>query len=486
VGTQWGQSFGYDGFGNLTSEVATQGTAFTSYQNYDATTNRIVGGGTSYDANGNLTAMPTLTLSYDEENRLVQSVQSLNGSEQYVYNPSGQLVYRQNNTATEVYMYGVKGERIRFDLVLPSWYDGNLLLFTYVDQELYFAGKLLEPDDRLGTNLAASSPYGQSASTFPYGELRQAPAAGDRYATYLLDTTSNLNYARNRWYSSQVARFTTADPYMKSARARSPQSWNRYAYVGGDPINRNDPSGRLYTLCDPDDPFLCLDGGSDDGGAGGYADGTADDPYDIGFTIPIDVTGDPNDPDDPTPDDPTPVDPTLTSTLVSSGSGAAGSGTTFGLAQGAFQRAAQSLSKNPLSKKNCQKDLTALGTSAAAVEQGAANAVFLEGVESTTTMQSLLQTSPIIANRSLYVGGTVGEYFVTDPYAVAIAQLGGPDIYLNQGQISPSDTYGNLATVMHEVLHNVTGMTDQQIQGRLGLPRASSNNITGKLRADCF
>ena len=317
TGTQWGQSFGYDGFGNLTSEVATQGTAFTSYQNYDPTTNRIVGGGTSYDANGNLTAMPTLTLSYDEENRLVQSVQSLNGSEQYVYNPSGQLVYRQNNTATEVYMYGVKGERIRFDLVLPSWYDGNLLLFTYVDQELYFAGKLLEPDDRLGTNLAASSPYGQSASTFPYGELRQAPAAGDRYATYLLDTTSNLNYARNRWYSSQVARFTTVDPYMKSARARSPQSWNRYAYVGGDPINRNDPSGRLYYYSNGDDG---ADG--DDGG-----DGTVDDPYNIGFTItiPVDGTGDPDPgdpaPDDPTPDDPTPVGPSDNQTTSLSGDG---------------------------------------------------------------------------------------------------------------------------------------------------------------------
>jgi RHS repeat-associated protein len=316
VGTQWGQSFGYDGFGNLTSEVATQGTAFTSYQNYDATTNRIVGGGTSYDANGNLTAMPTLTLSYDEENRLVQSVQSLNGSEQYVYNPSGQLVYRQNNTATEVYMYGVKGERIRFDLVLPSWYDGNLLLFTYVDQELYFAGKLLEPDDRLGTNLAASSPYGQSASTFPYGELREAPAAGDRFATYLLDTTSNLNYARHRWYSSQVARFTTADPYMKSARARSPQSWNRYAYVGGDPINRIDPSGRCEgeARMDGDDGDDGDSGDTDcpeDGGGGGGGgsllgtggdDGGGDDAGDGGGWNPCSDSGDNLfDPGDPTP-----------------------------------------------------------------------------------------------------------------------------------------------------------------------------------------
>ncbi len=263
TGTQWGQSFGYDGFGNLTSEVATKGTAFTSYQNYDATTNRIVGGGTSYDANGNLTAMPTLTLSYDEENRLVQSVQSLNGSEQYVYNPSGQLVYREAPTwqgpAAELYIYGPQGQRMRFGVVWPSWSDMNVVLLLYEDQELHFAGKLLETNDRLGTSVVTAS--GWTAKTYPYGELREAlPSnAGARYATYLLDSTTNLNYARNRWYSSQVARFTTVDP-SGSASPGSPQSWNQYAYVMGDPVNHYDPAGTFS--CGPGDPCpaeLCWD-----------------------------------------------------------------------------------------------------------------------------------------------------------------------------------------------------------------------------------
>jgi RHS repeat-associated protein len=58
-----------------------------------------------------------------------------------------------------------------------------------------------------------------------------------------------FNCADQRYYASNYGRFNTADQYMASAGPSDPVSWNRYAYVGGDPVNRADPTGQRWVLC---------------------------------------------------------------------------------------------------------------------------------------------------------------------------------------------------------------------------------------------
>jgi RHS repeat-associated protein len=65
----------------------------------------------------------------------------------------------------------------------------------------------------------------------------------EKYATYTRDSLTGLDYAVNRYYSSIWGRFLSPDPYGASARVLNPQSWNRYAYTIGDPMNSGDPSG---------------------------------------------------------------------------------------------------------------------------------------------------------------------------------------------------------------------------------------------------
>jgi RHS repeat-associated protein len=45
-----------------------------------------------------------------------------------------------------------------------------------------------------------------------------------------------------RYYNNNFGRFWSPDP-AGQADLTDPQSWNQYAYAGGDPVNRNDPGG---------------------------------------------------------------------------------------------------------------------------------------------------------------------------------------------------------------------------------------------------
>jgi RHS repeat-associated protein len=67
----------------------------------------------------------------------------------------------------------------------------------------------------------------------------------EKYATYTRDSVTGLDYAMNRYYSSQWGRFLSPDPYGRSISLGNPQSWNRYGYTGGDPANGTDPSGLI-------------------------------------------------------------------------------------------------------------------------------------------------------------------------------------------------------------------------------------------------
>jgi RHS repeat-associated protein len=136
----------------------------------------------------------------------------------------------------EVYFYGAQGEKLgRFG------YGSGV--FTTLRRTVYFGSRVLtEGLDRLGS-------WWDQGGYYPYGEAQNSGFNDfDKFATYYRDGTSLLDYARNRYYSSTLGRFISADPFVNSAGLGDPGSWNRYAYAGGDPVNRFDPGG----LCDQD------------------------------------------------------------------------------------------------------------------------------------------------------------------------------------------------------------------------------------------
>jgi hypothetical protein len=84
-------------------------------------------------------------------------------------------------------------------------------------------------------------------------------------------------------------------------------------------------------------------------------------------------------------------------------------------------------------------------------------------------------------------GGTVQQNFLNNPNTNAMAVLGGNGIYINPGYFGASSLYLDVGTVMHELLHNLTGLTDDQIESNLGITNAvGSYGITIQLLANCF
>ena len=104
--------------------------------------------------------------------------------------------------------------------------------------------------DRLGSVVMKGS---QRYHYYPYDQEIGGATTNDtpKFGTYTRDV-SGLDYAMNRFYKNEWGRVTSPDSYQASGGPADPGSWNRYAYVGGNPVNYNDPPGlQRWCLGDP-------------------------------------------------------------------------------------------------------------------------------------------------------------------------------------------------------------------------------------------
>jgi RHS repeat-associated protein len=286
-GKNWGETYTYDGFGNMT-QMAPSGTAGAPSLSVtvNANTNRLTPSGAQYDNKGNLlTGFPGIELVYDLANR-VSEVMTYDQTSYYGYDSDNRRIYYRNGSGGEtIYFYGADGKKLATYTYTIITYNGNPeIQLTEQSKNVYFVGLMLTEEgnsvstDRLGS-VRSGGPGGLGyQAEYPYG-VEYAVTANDRekYATYTRDSLTGLDYAMNRYYSSQWGRFLSPDPYSGSAGLGDPGSWNRYAYTRNDPVNRLDPGG----LQDCQGPCLIwnpyptppdLSGGNGETGLGGDAE----------------------------------------------------------------------------------------------------------------------------------------------------------------------------------------------------------------------
>jgi RHS repeat-associated protein len=263
AGTAQDQTYGYTR--NQAREIATHswsndlyqwagvpGNATNGTRNYSANGlnqyTAAAGSAVTHDANGNLTGNGTWTYGYDQNNRLRTASKS-GTSAALAYDAEGRLrqsVVTDGTATTLNKAYdGVDlvaeydaGEALQRRWVHGPGVDEPLVAYegagTTAKSWLYadHLGSIVATADATGTNTAIYS-YG------PYGEPSTMTGQRFRYTGQQLIGGLDIYYYKARFYDPKLGRFLQTDPIGTQ------DDMNLYAYVGGNPMNRTDPTG-LY------------------------------------------------------------------------------------------------------------------------------------------------------------------------------------------------------------------------------------------------
>jgi len=211
------------------------------------------------------------------------------------YDNEGRLATWQNTpsspTTTDSFLYDGEGQRIEQVVqqsgvgMTDTVYVGGLEEVTTTTPTggqpttsvtAYYGGLALSVNgtlsflvgDNLGSAQEALDSGGHVTASrlyTPYGSSRYTSGTFPTelgFTGYRADSITGLNYANARYYDPAAGQFVSADTTLKGGL-------NRYAYVGGSPETRIDPSGHLECVEDNCSYGGGSGGGGNEGGASG-------------------------------------------------------------------------------------------------------------------------------------------------------------------------------------------------------------------------
>jgi RHS repeat-associated protein len=246
----WKQQYLYDRFGNRTIDT---NPAYTTPELVGANpivspaNNRITprpGESYHYDSAGNLDRDQTNNAyTYDAENHLVSynGGAGVNGGTSYSYDGEGRRVKQVTPSGVTVFVYNVLGQLVAEYSSEPPVSRGT----SYLTADTLGSTRVVTSQQQEVRERRDYLPFGEELTRGGRSNVRgySQHVSRQQFTGYERDTETGWDFAQARFYASAQGRFTSADPLMASARANSPQTWNRYVYCGNNPLSRVDPSG---------------------------------------------------------------------------------------------------------------------------------------------------------------------------------------------------------------------------------------------------
>lgn len=203
------------------------------------------GVGLTYNADGCLASDGVWTYAYNSEGKLITANKS-GVAVSYLYDPMQRQVFKQVGSVKTQYLYsgwqriadydGVSGALLnRYvygdrpdELLLKISPAGVMTFYSHDHQD-----SVIATTDSSGSVI---SRYGYS----PFGETPTAMAESHGFNGQRYDSETSLYYYKHRMYSPTLGRFLQPDPLG------CVDSYNLYAYVGNDPVNRVDSMGLTW------------------------------------------------------------------------------------------------------------------------------------------------------------------------------------------------------------------------------------------------
>jgi RHS repeat-associated protein len=259
------EHFDFDRFGNLYRKAANNSTAgqanplaYTPIEDnqIEKSTNRFTSAtGTTYNEAGMVVGdnkFRSMNFAYDANGRQVKATKANTSDAWSVYDALGNRVGTKVNDVWQFVIYDAFGKLVAeygtqgegnggVSYVLQDW-QGSVRASVnnngFIQARFDFSAFGEEINLNVGLRSIEQGYSGDATTRQGYGLTEK--------------DSSGLNHTWFRKQEQRAGRWTSPDPYKGSMSLGNPQSFNRYSYVGNEPIVFVDPSGLFLS-------FYCID-----------------------------------------------------------------------------------------------------------------------------------------------------------------------------------------------------------------------------------